>query len=208
MRLLLLFLMLFPGVAWSQRIHPDINSVSPDHRWKMTAQWIEDTGYASQLENVKTGKVYLRDDKTLNNILPKEITISWSPDGHYLAATFYYGRAMEDVAVYSLTGEEPKDMVCPWNDPKISLETSLLHKEDRASYTGTGRSLISVNEWANNTDLMVDIDTRADLKNPKTGEKSTLNASYTLTVKLMGTNGKVTDTTCNSYGITPEAPSP
>ena len=181
---------------------PEIDSVSPDHVWRITARWVNggtaQEGYNWDLLNVKTGTVYFRETPQKDEALPHRFRVLWSPDSHYVALNLYYGRAVQGVTVIPLAAGKP-DLIEPTQEPGKPVEPTLLQSEDLGAFTGEARVLTGADAWLNGTDLNIAFDMHAPLADKKTGKTYTLETSWHKTVRFDGMTFKVIASTCDSY---------
>jgi hypothetical protein len=202
MRFLILLFLMQIGAMRLLAVPEDMNFPSPDGRWAVEGHWIGDKGYAYKVEELKSHKSFLDygpvpDDE----VLPVRLDAIWSPDSRYVALTEYYGRAMQELEVFALTGPVPKGIELKLVSGKLPLEETLLHPEDVPKYDGYNRLLTGAVSWLNARDLVVGIDARIFLKDTKTGAASILDTSWQKTVRCTPMGGSVISSECQDYTI-------
>jgi prepilin-type processing-associated H-X9-DG protein len=182
----------------------DIETTSPDQNWAVTASWLgsgaglEQVGYDWKLQNLKTGNIYFHDPIQKNEVIPREIGVEWSPDSHYVALTFYYGRAMQGVMVVPLAFGKPELLDPVINNFKRPIEKTLVKAEDLSAFQGYNRLLTGADSWLSNTDLSVELDMLAFLKD-KAGKQQILDTTWHRTIRFDGKSFKLIDSVCDSY---------
>ena len=192
------------SISVAVRHLPEISSISPNQEWLVTAHWInsgsfDGTGYVWDLRNTKAGRVYFHDLTGMDEVLPRRFDASWSPNSHYVALDFNYGRALQKVMVISLGTGTPQLVDPLESDSKFPLEDTLLKNDDRKSLVGFNRLLTSSNGWLNNTDLIVKIDMLGSLEDRKTRKNYTLGTTWQRTVRFDGQSFHVMTSECDSY---------
>ena len=203
MKLLLLTLLLFGVILDSSASTKpsDIAETSPDGKWLFKAQWFGDNGYMWELENTSSRQTYFAQaSPRADEILPARLRLLWSPDSHYLAINFRYGRIASGMNVIALAGAVPDDHVT-W--PR-SNEISMIKPEDRKMWTGEGVANCGADEWIALDTLVLDIDMNSELNDKTSGTKFHIDSSRQVTIQFSGLKGKVVDDQPPVYDKEPE----
>lgn len=170
----------------------DLSFTSPDGRWEFIAKVNRDEksnnayAYSTKLYDHLRKKTYLEDPVIPNSTkvaFPQRIEAAWSPDSHYLAIWFYYGRIAHDVVVFEISGKKsrPSGWGWAWEACKGLDE---LHQFSTIT-TSFGNP-----PWLNNTDLNICLGYLS-----KEGEKAHQgpwpDTSYSLVIRFQDHTGTV-----------------
>jgi len=181
---------------------PDVNSPSPDGKWRIQARWINSgtaqEGYSWTLTNTKTGKVFFTEKPTPDEIFPRRFNALWSPDSRYAALNVYYGRVAYE-AVVIRTADTPEEINPLPSDAKAPLEQSLLRREDLPLWDGSGDALTSAENWLDGSTLVLTVAMKTRIKDKVSGHAASLDIEWHKTVKFDGAKPRVIDGTCDTY---------